>query len=88
MAGLGRVQQKFNAAVVSVMALLATQRKDAAKQSVIHQGLPLARKYAYSQDYEKATGRDRLRSYAGYGDRDYRTTKGATLLPVGTGVAD
>lgn len=49
MAGLGRVQQKFNAAVMAVMALLATQRKDSARQSVIHMGQPLACKYARSQ---------------------------------------
>jgi len=87
MAGLGRVQQKFNAAVMAVMALLATQRKDSARQSVIHMGQPLARKYARCQNYEKATGRN-LRRYPGYcSGLDYRKRKGATLLPVGTGVA-
>lgn len=86
MAGLGRIQQKFNAAVVSILALAglhnmaggkAVTAAEAARKGYGH---PIHAKYLHTQNIAKATGRN-LRRYAGYcSGLDYRNRVGATLL--------
>lgn len=69
MAGLGRVQQRFNAAVVGVLAALVSfargGEKDAKGQAAAGTGHPIHAKYLRSQNYGRATGRG-LSRYPGY----------------------
>ena len=69
MAGLGRVQQRFNAAVVGVLAALVSfargGEKDAKGQASVGIGHPIHAKYLRTQNYGRATGRD-LQLYPGY----------------------
>lgn len=70
MAGLARVQQRFNMAVVGALAALVSFARGGDKQQMIAaatdgRGYPLARKFLRTQDYHKATGRD-LPPYPGY----------------------
>ncbi len=68
MAGLGRVQQRFNAAVVTLLTLAGLGRmtgRDAKRQAAGGQGHPIHAKYLRTVNVDKATGRD-LPNYLGY----------------------
>lgn len=68
MAGLGRVQQRFNAAVVTLLTLAGFGRgfgKGAKAQAATGLGHPIHAKYLRTMNVDKATGRD-LSPYQGY----------------------
>lgn len=68
MAGLGRVQMRFNATVASVLALVGFGRgygRSAAEEARKGSGHPIHRKFLRSQNVEKVTGRG-SEAYAGY----------------------
>lgn len=74
MAGLARVQQRFHAAVVTLLALAGFGRqRDAQVKAGVGAGHPIHAKYLRTQDYARATGRD-LAPYLGYcyGTREAR----------------
>ena len=70
MAGLGRIQQRFNAAVITLLSLAGLRNMagaDSQEQAARGYGHPLHRKYLRTQNYEKATGREPdQRKYPGF----------------------
>ena len=69
MAGLGRIQQRFNAAIVTLLSLAGLRGMagdTSAKNAAAHgHGHPLHAKFLRTQNVSKATGRDLL-PYHGY----------------------
>lgn len=62
MAGLGRVQMRFNATVASVLALVGFGRSyghNAADEALQGSGHPIHRKFLRTQNVSRATGRDK-----------------------------
>ena len=89
MAGLGRIQQRFNAAVVTLLALAGFRglagKKDAKDAAASGHGHPIHAKYLRTQNVMKATGRDRVAlpaHFRGTSANGYRRP-GVNLLPVG-----
>ena len=86
MAGLGRIQQRFNAAVVAVLALAGFGRMagtDAKKQARAGGGHPIHAKYLRTNDVAKATGRDSRPLPAfmhGTSPKGYRGRPGVNLI--------
>lgn len=68
MAGLGRIQQRFNQAVIGVLAALvgfARGGNPEQRRQLEERGHPIAAKYLRTQNVAKATGRD-LPPYRGF----------------------
>ena len=79
MNGLNRIQQRFNAAIITILALAGFGGQRQAEQHAAAQGHPLARKYLRTMNVAKATGRD-LPPYLGYcHDWRYRAAGGGKL---------
>lgn len=85
MAGLGRVQQRFNAAVVAALTLLSfgpRGQKAAEKDYAVAQGMPLAKKYL--RPANPAAVRSRYAPHTGARQRArvYGAAHGRTLMSV------
>jgi hypothetical protein len=81
MAGLGRIQQRFTAALTAVLALVKLSTDTKAGQRARLEAQPLARKFMRTQNYKKATGRD-LPPYPGYcsGQRERAKRVGKMII--------
>lgn len=81
MAGLGRVQMRFNATVASVLALVGFGRgygQSAAEEARKGSGHPIHRKFLRTQNVMRATGRDKgdfLGYCAGRKERNRRVVR-------------